>query len=230
MKKTLLLFITLIIATTAFDCGDQKKDPSPRGKQEADVVIEKTPKGVNLRSFSPRSPEIKNLIDKALDEVFADATAAYGYKNAMNHADYTVNIVDDCQITPIEKTLAFLINAPEYDGLIWDQNPAPGIGEVFAAEQVKQVYGINGWELTNEYIMCNDLSENGSNAARYGPEHILHYRNDRGLYQQTEFHGDGMSVHPLIPHRNQPAALVSKPKAAQSKTIQTEKGVAVLVR
>ena len=146
----------------------------------------------------------------------------------LSHSDYTVNVIDDCVLTPESKTLAFLINAPEYNGTEWDQNPDPAVGEVFAAEMVKQQWGIP----STEYIMCNDPSENGYHAARNGPDHIILFHNDKAKYDMTVFHGNGNSSHPLIPFRTQEGQKAMRKGAppVNGKTVQLQNGIAVITR
>lgn len=200
MKKFILSLIVLVFVTTAFKCGGENAKSGSQPPQQN--IVDTTPNGARIESVSGVSTELKTIIDAALTEVFLDADAAYGYKNKMSHSDYTVFVTDECVITPIDKVLSFKIDAPDYNGTVYDINPDPNIGEVYAAEQVLTERRQSDWLMvpTTKYVMCNDTSQVGYEAARNGPEHILHYFNDQARYNETVFHGNGGS-HPIIPHR-----------------------------
>lgn len=224
----ILILVVGVFVLTGFACGDGDKTKPAEGQKPN--TVETTAKGATINSKSGTSAEIKNMIDASMTEVFADAKAAYNYQNKMSHSDYTVYVEDGCVLSPVDKLLSFKISAPDYNGTIYDVNPDPNIGEVYAAEMVVQVRGEDwGMKVVPEYIMCNDTSVSGSEAARNGPEHILHYFNDMVKFNETVYHGSGIS-HPIIPHRGRSHGTHSKQKPAKGKSIKTEKGTALIVR
>lgn len=185
--------IYIIIAVVIIICAAYLLFFRKKGNK-ASYTTEITQKGAKIYSKSGTTSALKFTVDEALDKLFDDARAI-GYSNKLNHADYTVFVKDDCVRAPESGILSFLIDAPNYDGSIWDQNPKDGIGQVYAAEQVMLNYGVP----TGEFVICNDADlANVANTVRFGAEHILAFHNDRDFYEKTRTHSE-TSGHPLIP-------------------------------
>jgi hypothetical protein len=191
----IFLYIAVVVLTAA--CGvffylknRRKKSVFPSGES----IVEYTPLGVKLLSNCGTTAEYRAAIDESLTQLFRDAQVL-GYFDKTQHTDYTIHVKCDCRPSPESGTPSWRIRADEYDGTVFDQNPAPGIGEVLAAEQVITFNDM----VFPEFIICssNDL-EYVKNVARYGAEHIILAFNDRAEYERTRFHGTDIS-HPIIP-------------------------------
>ena len=199
---SLPIFIFLLITVTFCfgfkGCNKSKFSSSSEPLvQVYSNVKESSPRGIHIASRSGVSADFKNAADEELDKLFYDSRAL-GYTNNLNFSDYTIYVLPDCQITPVNHGRAFLVRADSYDGSIYDQDPRTGHGKIFAAEMV--IVEPNGF-ISNEYIVCDapgGVDEELRNAIRYGPEHIILKRNDEAEFQRTWYHGNGIG-HPLIP-------------------------------
>lgn len=177
--KNLLLILILVFAVSAFDCD------------KSNASVQTTPKGARIESDSPVDADRLSVIDQALTEVFSDA-AHLGYTERLTHGAYTIFVNRNCQ--PRNGVMVWLGRADNYDGSEYDQNPAPGIGEIFIAEQVGKVNN----QIVPRYIICFDSFENIAQTTRYGAEHIILAANDLNEYRRTETHSNGAG-HPIIP-------------------------------
>lgn len=197
-NKIFIFLLILCVGVLGFKCNKGKFNKSSEPLvQVYSNVKETSPRGILIASRSGVSQEFKTAADEELDRLFYDSRAL-GYTKNLEFSDYTLYVLPDCQITPVDKGRAFLIRADSYDGTIYDQDPRPGRGKIFAAEMV--IVEPNG-NISNEYIVCdapNGVDDELRNAIRYGPEHIILKRNDEAEFKRTAFHGNG-GGHPLIP-------------------------------
>jgi len=189
MKKLLLTIILLSFVCFGFKCNF-KNEPE---LQVFSNVQERTGQGVLVASRSGVSAELKQAIDYELTRLFADVSPL-GYSQKMTHAEYVVYVLPNCVLSPVSQTRGFLIRADSYDGTIFDQDPKPGVGRIYAAEYVI----FDGNRPSTSYVVCDAPTADADfrNAVRFGPEHILAFNNDRNYYEATKFHGSGIN-HPL---------------------------------
>jgi len=158
-------------------------------------AVDMTPKGVKLRSTAGVEDERKMWIDEALTKLFDDASKAYGYTQMMKHSDYTVVVRSDCVLSPVQQILSFVLIAPNYNNTIYDIDPDPNVGRIYAAEQVTTVWR-NGQSRTIPTItVCNGERQLTLNTVRYGGEHILHDNGNYQLYLQTV---GPEHIHPIV--------------------------------
>ncbi|HNQ14063.1 MAG TPA: hypothetical protein PKM58_00780 [Pyrinomonadaceae bacterium] len=167
-----------------------------RFRKEADFEvssdsIQTTELGIRVAAKSPRSAEFLAEVDRAASKVFFDASRE-GYREWLDGARYVIYVKDDCTPSPVARIPSFKIRADNYDGTVFDQDPRPGIGYVFASEWV---FKDNGTP-TGEFVICADFGNLARNV-RYGMEHVILYFNDPVRYAATETHTSG--GHPLIP-------------------------------
>jgi len=195
MRKLILIFC-LFVATTAFDCGGDGGKQSGAGKD----LTQTTAAGVTVISQGGITPEQLDTINTSVTELLADAKAL-GFTEHLDPRLYTIGIVAGCEPSS-DGTPSFRIRADDYDGSIYDKNPAPGIGEVLAAERVLVERKQSDWTLYpgNSYQICPGNLELMANTSRYGLEHILLYWNRFGEYEATANHSGG-TTHPLIQSR-----------------------------
>jgi len=173
MKKFLITTLFLFLIS----CG---------GKQE-----------IKIKHSGIITDELKANLNSSVSEAIEDAKAL-GYKNKINLSDLTIEVKEGCGFSPISGTPSWREYAPSYNNTEWDINPDPNIGEIYAAELVKQ----KGDNLTTEYVICNSNDmEYIRNVGRYGYEHIAHYFNDRKVYNETAIHID--TWHPILKSRLQ---------------------------
>ena len=192
--KTILLIVVLAFAAFGFKCnknGGSNNEPIITVYSQTQ---QRTPKGALVASLSGVRPEFLEAVDEELTEVFRDV-AGRNYTSAISHSEYVIYALHNCVLSPESQTRSFLIRADAYDGTIYDQDPRPGIGKIYAAEMVLA----DGNAIRTQYIVCDTPQVDGDlrDALRYGPEHILLYFNDRAEFDRTWFHGNGIS-HPLI--------------------------------
>lgn len=194
--KNLILILCLFLATTAFDCG---KSESHGAGGDAKDVVQTTAIGVTVVSRGGISAEQLGAINSGVAEVIEDGKAL-GFTEHLDPHLYTIGIVAACETTP-GGNLAWRIPANDYDGTQYDINPAPGIGEVYAAERVLMERAPDFTSRpSNTYQICPGSVGLMQNTARYGLEHILLFWNDFPEYQATANHGSG-GGHPLIASR-----------------------------
>lgn len=191
MKKTLLI-LTMFLATTAFDCGSKRNAAPP----VAPDVTQKTSNGVTVISRGGQSEEVLKTIAEATADLIEDEKVL-GFTVDLDPSIYTVGIVAECELDA-SGIMSFRIRADDYDGSIYDKNPAKGIGEVLAAERVL----MNGVMPSNSFQICPDRLEVMRNTTRYGEEHIALSKNNYFWYLETANHAGGQG-HPLIPSRAQ---------------------------
>jgi hypothetical protein len=104
-----------------------------------------------------------------LAELQLDITAENRTGN-ITPSELVVYVLHTCQPSPESHTPSFLLRADNYDGSIYDQDPSPGIGRIYAAEYVIA----DGNVISNEYVICQSDDEvYTKNVVRFGPEHIL---------------------------------------------------------
>lgn len=186
MIKILLSLYLFAAVLTFFSCGKKNENPP-------NASIQTTPLGVRVESESAVDADKLNAIDAALTELFADARAQ-GYAAMLNHSDYAIYVNRQC--VDRNGVKVWRGRADNYDGTEYDQNPAPGIGEVYIAEQVVK----NGNIVVPKYIICDDTLDNMANTARFGAEHVILFYNEPYKYLETETHASGAG-HPIIPKR-----------------------------
>lgn len=190
MVRVLAFIITFIIGVSV-SCGG-KKDVVPNstgGSTTTGSPNDQTPMGIKLKLTSPLDENIKTEMDASLTKLFSDVQSR-GYSRMNSHSDYTITVKDDC----VDRfgTMAWLDRLDDYDGQEFDQDPRPGIGMVYRAEQVN-IYP----NKAPDFIICRDAVQSMKNTTRYGAEHIILYYNDRGEYERTAVHIT--SGHPIIP-------------------------------
>jgi hypothetical protein len=216
MKFLLILFLTVLVL--GFDCGGGSKvapvspiktptpkttpiattEPQEPGIEPTQVpaveptpietpvfVAGRTPLGITLKG-QPVPEDIQAEMDNALTELFTTARAR-GYSAYTNHSNYVIIVKDDCANR--NGTMAWLDRLDSYDGTPYDQNPAPGIGEIYRAEEVR----LNSGPPT--FLICRDVKEHMRNFTRYGAEHIIYWFNDRAAYNATS---TPTHVHPIM--------------------------------
>lgn len=193
MKIKTLILLLAVLFCAAFPAVKCNKNNEPILTVYSNVQ-ERTNGGALVASQSGVSDELKRAIDEELTRLFADV-APLRYTTMLSHSDYIIYVLPNCALSPESRTRSFLIRADSYDGTIYDQDPRPGVGKIYAAEYVIT----NGrGDISNSYVVCNAPTADADfrNAIRYGPEHILAYFNDRAYYEFTKFHGNGVN-HPL---------------------------------
>ncbi len=173
------------------------------GKDSGDAIPELrcvSPLGISVVSGLPVDADILDTMDASLSELFDDARAL-GYTEKLKHSDYTIIVKEDC--VDRNGTLSWLTRADNYDGTEYDQNPEPGIGWVYCAEQVLFRRRQSDWQLepTMEYVICRGSLGLIANTTRYGCEHLILLHNSFEKYKETETHRDGEG-HPIIQRRN----------------------------
>jgi hypothetical protein len=194
MKKILIFAFTFIIGLVAvfgLSCGGDNNGSRPRTPTPSNPSTggSRTPMGINLKLSSPLDASIQNTMDASLAKLFSDVQGR-PYSQKIRHSDYTIMIKDDC--VDRSGTMSWLDRLDSYDGTEYDQDPRPGIGMIYRAEQVT----LNP-SRPPEFIICRDSEQNMGNTTRYGAEHIILYYNDRGEYDRTAVHTTG--GHPIIP-------------------------------
>ena len=208
--KIKYLAILLFLAVSGFGFKACKKDaPEPIVKVYADVQ-ERTPRGVLIASQTGVSDVFKSVVDEELERLFADA-GALNYVSTVNHSDYVLYAVPNCQLSPVSRTRSFLIRADVYDGTIYDQDPKAGVGRIYAAELVA---GDGRGGIADAYVVCDTptVDQDLRDAIRFGPEHIILKRNNEGEFWRTWYHGNGIA-HPLI---------ASTDSAPRRRTVKTD--------
>jgi hypothetical protein len=152
-----------------------------------------TPLGVKVLSVNPLHPELIPAIDGSLTELFAMCRRR-GYTQKLNHDDYKIYVIPpEREYDSLGNYVPnFKLRADEYDGTVFDQNPTPGIGEVYAAEYVAPDFSCY---VIAEYT--RDFETTARDAVRYGAEHIILKFNDEAEFNRTAFHGNGIG-HPII--------------------------------
>lgn len=129
---------------------------------------------------------------QSLDKLNEDLQRV-GYQR-FDKTGFVVFIKHDC--VDRNGTPAWLIRADDYDGTVFDQDPTPGVGKIYAAEYV--ITGPFGAVADMEIVCLLDNPVYIRNAVRYGKEHIELFKQDREKFYQTVNHGSGV-YHPLIP-------------------------------
>lgn len=189
----LLTFIIGLVAVFGLSCGgdnDRPRNPGNTVTQPTPATGgTRTPQGINLRLSSPLDASIQNAMDASLTKLFSDVQGK-GYNQKVRHSDYIINVKDDCVNT--NGTMSWLDRLDSYDGTEYDQDPRPGIGMIYRAEQVTL-----SPNKAPEFVICRDVVQNMSKTTRYGAEHIILYYNDMNEYNRTAVHTT--SGHPIIP-------------------------------
>jgi hypothetical protein len=156
-------------------------------------ISQTTQLGVKVLSVNPLHPDLETAIDVSLAELFATCRRR-GYTQKLSHSDYKIYVIPPEREFDSEGNYVpnFKLRIDEYDGTVFDQNPAPGIGEVYAAEYVAPDF--------SAYVIAEytrNFTTTAQDAVRYGAEHIILKFNDEAEFNRTVFHGNGVS-HPII--------------------------------
>ena len=189
MKKIITFIITVtlgLVAVFLLNCGDSNggiKTPTPTPTGTT------TPLGIKLKLTSPLDASIQTEMDASLTKLFSDVRGR-GYVQKVRHSDYTITIKDDC--VNQNGVMSWLDRLDSYDGTEYDQDPRPGIGMIYRAEQVTL-----SQSRAPEFIICRDIVSTMKNTTRYGAEHIILYYNDMNEYNRTAVHTT--TGHPIIP-------------------------------
>ena len=147
-----------------------------------------TPRGVRVYSVSRPRAEALRAIDSGLGELFAIA-ARRGYRQGLNHSDYTVFIgrADRNRDSAGAYSPDIAVGAAQYGGSVYDQG-----GHVFAAGMVLSM-------APGAFLIAEHERDFGriANVARYEGEHIILYHNDQRRYRETYDHSRG-GGHPIL--------------------------------
>lgn len=210
MKKTIILTVIATLAFIASGYACKKKPTS----SEATVVVYSTV----IQRLTPASPRVASamgvsnkqleVIDTALRDLQLDL-AAEGQTYSFDPSTSIIYVKHDCILSPISQTPSFLVRADDYDGTVYDYDPRPGIGKIYAAEYVIT----DGSFLTDEWVVCNvpDNDVYTADTARFGKEHKVLHDNDRPRFDATVNHASG-PPHPLIARRALAFVEKEKPK------------------
>lgn len=190
----LLLFTGMLLTSCDWLKGGDRSDYSPITVY-SDVQQRRTINSPLVLSKNGLSEEYLRWIDESMNELTLDIQAQNRQYN-INPPMVSIYVLNNCVLSPENKTPSFLIRADSYDGTQYDQDSTPGIGKIYAAEYVIQ----ENDNLTNSWIICQSTDETYvKNASRYGYEHKFLYDYYPDEYDATVLHIN--NSHPLIPHR-----------------------------
>ena len=151
-------------------------------------VATRTPRGAAIVAVDRPSAAMLNAIDRGLTDLIA-AARRNGYRNRLNHRDYTIYIAraDRTQNADRQYSPDIAVGAAQYAGSIFDQG-----GYIFAA----------GMIISNEplaFVIAEHTRDfdRVANVVRYEGEHLVLYHNDRRRYAATADHSRGGS-HPIL--------------------------------
>ncbi len=147
-----------------------------------------TPRGVRVASVNRPRPEALRAIDQGLTDLFA-AARRNGYRARLDYADYVVFIAraDRTRDSTGAYSPDMAFDAGYYAGSVYDRG-----GSIYAAGMVSSYSPA-------ALVVAEHERDFGrmANVVRYEGEHLVLYRNDRRLFQQTADHTRG-GAHPIL--------------------------------
>jgi hypothetical protein len=189
--RSVIFFAGLVFVVAAPETFAQ----NPRVTMEAERitgdrfrVATRTPRGTAVVAVNRPSSAMLNAIDRGLTDLFA-AARRNGYRNRLNHQDYTIYIAraDRTQNKDRQYSPDIAVGAAQYAGGVFDQG-----GYIFAA----------GMVISNDplaFIIAEHTRDFSrvANVVRFEGEHLVLYHNDRRRYAATADHSRGGS-HPIL--------------------------------
>jgi hypothetical protein len=211
-----------LIAVVAF-AGMGKKCPKKNSGGGADDktvikvytdVVQTTPENkVRIASRSGVPANFVATVDRSMNDLRLDIAAENLVPQNIAPEQAIIYALEDCTLSPEQRAPSFLMNAPNYDGTEYDQDPRPGYGKVYAAEYVVSTPTWNnplGFVLHSAWVVCSRAAgapvsdEYTFNVARYGYEHKFLFDTQPERFRATMTHTNGAG-HPLIAPRQQRA-------------------------
>jgi hypothetical protein len=200
MENFLMIVLAAVFFAVVFWLVTRQKNRQKLGQSAVDLtkcdIHATTPKGVKLRSVNPVRPEMIAACDYAFETMFEICRRKHNFHNRLKFSDYLVYIIPQDREHDSNGVYVpnFLLRADDYDGSIYDHDPAPGVGLVYAAEYcLPDKSGFVVPEYTRNF---DELAAVGG-AFHNGLDHLILFANDVDWYARTENHASG-GGHPII--------------------------------
>lgn len=167
-----------------------------------------TPKGAKVYSYLPDvSMEVREAIDRGMQQTFNIAAESYFYTEALKHSDYKVSVwprSSKCEGVGFLMA-GYPIGERGYDQTDYDKDRTPGHYEICVAGEFRLFNN----ELAISVVNDAAMAEIG---ARFETEHAVTLKNDPDLYAKTYDHSQG-GGHPILVGEQDHAAvgLLSRP-------------------